>query len=181
MKKKYRLTEYSKLEGKNIFFDANVLIYLFWPSGEHSFEENYSRAFSKLLKQENKFFVDFIIVSEVVNRVLRLEYKKHLLLRALKPSDFSYKKFRNSQEGRDALYDAYLIIKENVLKLFYVAGKAFSKNELEMFLNVDELDFADKAIELLCEENNFVLFTNDSDFKHSNIEVLSGHPAFFKK
>lgn len=169
MAAKYKLQEVSLLNGKDIFFDANVLIYLFWPTGSYYYEQNYARVFRSLLRQGNGLYVDFIIISEIVNRVLRDEHKK------LQPC-MKIKEFRDSPEGQQVLSDIYLIIKSNILSKFIVFGKAFDKNDIEGFLVVDQLDFVDKATQCICKENSFVLLTNDKDFKDCDLDILTGNP-----
>jgi predicted nucleic acid-binding protein len=169
MATKYRLQDVAQLAGKDVFFDANILIYLFWPTGQHSFEKNYARVFSNLLRQGNNLFVDFLVLSEVINRVVRIEHKKL-------NSTQKFKDFRNSQNGKDALYDIYIIV-NNILKKFNVVGKAFNKQEIESYLTVDELDFVDKATVTLCKENALVLLTNDKDFKNTDLDILTGNPS----
>jgi predicted nucleic acid-binding protein len=169
MPTKYRLQDVTKLIGKNVFVDANVLIYLFWPTGQHSFEQNYARVFRNLLRQENKLFVDFLVISEVINRVVKIEHQK------LSPTQ-KFKDFRNSQEGKDVLNDIYIIVKDCIFKRFDVIGKNFNKKEIEDYLEVDELDFVDKVIVTLCKEHTFVLLTNDKDFKNTDLDILTGNP-----
>lgn len=169
MAKKYQLQQTAQLNGKNIFFDANVLIYLFWPTGRQSFERDYARVFRNLLRQGNTLSVNFLVISEVINRIIRIEHKK------INPN-LKYKDFRNSQDGKEALNDIYVIVKDNILNRFEIVGKAFSKQEIEDFLVVDELDFIDKAIVTTCKENALVLLTNDKDFRNTDIDVLSGNP-----
>jgi predicted nuclease of predicted toxin-antitoxin system len=41
---------------------------------------------------------------------------------------------------------------------------------------MDALDFLDKGILKTCQDNNFVLLTNDKDFKNANIDILTGNP-----
>lgn len=164
----YKLQDFEKLKDRAVFFDANILIYLFWPTGQHHFEKNYARVFRNLLKQENKMFVDFLIISEVINRVIRFEHQK------INPYQ-KFKDFRNSQEGKEALNDIYLIVKDRVLNQFEVIGKAFDKQDIENKLIIDELDFVDKAIVELCQEHNLVLLTNDKDFKNADLDILTGN------
>ena len=170
---KYRLQDVSQLNGRNIFFDANVLIYLFWPTGQHSFEQNYARVFRNLLRQGNNLFVDFLVTSEVINRILRNEHQR------INPSQ-KFKDFRNSEDGKDALEDIYIIVKNDILARFNIVGKAFNSQEIESLLSVDELDFVDKATVTLCEENNFVLLTNDKDFRDCGLDMLTGNPHILK-
>ena len=165
----YKLQDYAHLSGKDVFVDANVLIYLFWPTGQHSFESNYARVFRNLLRQGNNLYVDFLVISEIVNRVLRIEYLKL-------NSNQKFKDFRNSQDGKDVISDIYLIVQNDILSSFKIIGKSFNKSDIEGFLIVDQLDFVDKATVSICTENNLVLLTNDRDFKNSGLDILTGNP-----
>lgn len=165
----YKLQDYAHLSDKDVFVDANVLIYLFWPTGQHSFESNYARVFRNLLRQGNSLYVDFLVISEVVNRVLRIEHVKL-------NSNQKFKDFRNSQDGKDVINDIYLIVKNDILSCFKIIGKSFNKSDIEGFLIVDQLDFVDKATVSICSENNLVLLTNDKDFKNSGLDILTGNP-----
>ncbi|MDP4226890.1 MAG: PIN domain-containing protein [Bacteroidota bacterium] len=168
MPTRYSLQNVTRLKNQSVFVDANVLIYLFWPTGSYWQEQNYATVFRNLLKQGNNLFVDFLIISEVVNRILRIEHQK------LNPTQ-KFKEFRNSQDGKDALADIYTIIKNDILNRFSVVGKAFNKQETENCLVVDELDFVDKAIVEVCKENSLVLLTHDKDFKDSDLDILTGN------
>lgn len=165
----YRLQDATQLQGRHIFVDANVLIYLFWPTGSHHFEQNYARVFRTLLTQGNPLYVDFLVISEVINRVLRIE---HLKLN----SNVSFKNFRDSQDGKDTLDDIHTIIKGNILNRFNVEGKIFNNQEMENLMVINDLDFVDKATVSLCAEKSLVLLTNDRDFKNSGLDILTGNP-----
>lgn len=169
MATKYRLQDVAQLNGRDIFLDANILIYLFWPTGQYHFEQNYARVFRNLLRQQNNLFVDFLMISEVINRILRIEHKK------INPTQ-KFKDFRNSQDGIDALNDIYIIVKNEILNRFNILGKAFDKQDIELFLAIDDLDFVDKATVKLCKENTLVLLTNDKDFRNADLDILTGNP-----
>ena len=53
------------------------------------------------------------------------------------------------------------------------------KDDLMIMCKVDELDFSDKAIIKICEDNQFILLTNDTDFKNSYIDIVSCHKRMF--
>jgi len=165
----YRLQDVLQLNGRDIFVDANVLIYLFWPTGQYQYEQNYARVFRNLLRQGNNLFIDFLVISEVINRVVRIEHQKI-------NGNQKFKDFRNSEEGKDVLNDIYVIVKNDILTRFNIIGKAFSKQDIEDSLIVDELDFVDKATVALCKENNLVILTNDRDFKNVGLDILTGNP-----
>lgn len=169
MATKYRLQDVAQLNGRDIFLDANILIYLFWPTGQYHFEQNYARVFRSLLRQQNNLFVDFLMISEVINRILRIEHKK------INPTQ-KFKDFRNSQDGIDAINDIYIIVKNEILNRFNILGKVFDKQDIELFLTIDDLDFVDKATVKLCKENTLVLLTNDKDFRNADLDILTGNP-----
>lgn len=113
-------------------------------------------------------FVDFSIISEFINRTVRIEHNN-------KQPGTKFKKFRNSLEGQNALSDIHLIVKSNILSQFNIIEKAFSKREIEQLLVVDDLDFVDKSTLTICKENAFVLLTHDGDFKNADIDILTGN------
>lgn len=180
MAKKFRLAEVSDLKDRSVFFDANVLIYLFWPTGRQTFEAYYANAFARLLRQQNTFFVDFSVISEIINRAIQTEYSKYLLTHSLSKNDFKYKDYRNSADGQEALKDIYLVVEQQILNRFEVKGKIYTEDTLKKLLVVDELDFVDKSIVDICRENNFVLLTNDKDFRDTNIDILSCNKHLFR-
>jgi len=177
MANKYFLNQVETIPNRRIFFDANVLIYLFWPSGRYRWERNYSRAFASLLRQNNELYVDFLVISEIINRAHRIEYEKHLRNNNLTKQQFSYKNYRDGAEGQSALSDIYLVVNDSILTTFSVIEKSFDKGVIQSFLTVETLDFVDKAILNICLENDYVLCTNDRDYKDSNIDILTSNPV----
>lgn len=169
MKQKYSIDDITDLKDRAVFFDANVLIYLFWPSGKYTLEKKYARIFGRLLRQGNQLVVDIMVISEVINRVIRIEHEK----RNKKNHSVSFKKYRDSKHGKEALRDIYTRIRNDILKRFTIVGKLFDNKQVDGLMVVDKLDFVDKSIAVICRENNFVLITNDADFKDADFGVLS--------
>jgi predicted nucleic acid-binding protein len=169
MATKYRLQDVSLLGNKGVFIDTNVFIYMYWSTNSNAWEQNYVRVFTNLLRKNTALYVDFLVISEIINRVLRIEHNR------LQPN-IDFKRFRDSQEGKNSLSDIYLIVQNDILSKVNVVGKAYNKQAIENFLAVDSLDFIDKSIVELCKDNSLVLLTNDRDFKNSNIDILSGNP-----
>lgn len=177
MSTKYSLVSIPTIQNRKIFFDTNVLIYLFWPSGSYNWESIYSRAFGQLLRQQNELVVDFIVISEVINRSHRLEYEKHLTENNIRRNQLPFKQYRDSAEGQSALSDIHLIIETSILNRFTIIGKSFTKEEIQSFLTLEPLDFNDYGIMLTCKENDCILLTNDKDYKVADIEILTSNPA----
>lgn len=180
MKKRYSSKDISSINNRQIFFDANVILYIFWPTGKYTWEQHYSSVFGKLMRQNNTLATDFIVISETLNRVIRIEYQKYLYERNLKDDDYKFKEYRDSSDGKEVLNDIHTIVKSKILTKFSIIGKTFQKSDIETFLSVDSLDFSDKAILSLCKESNCILLTNDKDFAESDIEILTSHPVLLK-
>ncbi len=172
MSVKFSSKTIEKLKNRPIFVDANVLIYLFWPTGSVYWENAYAATFKKLLHQGNQLFVSFLVLSEFVNTVTRIEKER------LKNKD-SYKKFRSSSKGQTFLKSVYTVVKAEILDIFKMTGKIFDKQSVEDCLIVDELDFNDKGIFQLCREKSFVLWTNDKDFKNTDLDVLTENRSYY--
>ena len=177
---KYSLRNIAAVQNKKVFFDANILIYLFWPSGAKDWEDKYASIFGEIIRQQNELFVDFIVISEIINRAIHIEHEKYCKLNNIIKNDLPFKKYRDSRNGQDALSDIHLIVETNILDKFTVIGKAFTEAEIQSFLIVNTLDFADKGILLTCKENACVLLTNDTDYTMADIDILTCHPAILR-
>jgi len=180
MAKRYNESNLQSLTDRQIFFDANILLYLFWPTGSMEWSNIYSKIFNILIRNGNKMFVDFTVISEVVNKAIKTEYDKHCQINNTSKENFKYKDFRNSKSGVEAFNDIYYVVKKQILKHFEITGKAFTKLDIENLLTIDSLDFNDKAIATICSENNFVLLTNDSDFVDADVDILTENRKLFR-
>lgn len=171
---RYTENDIPKIVDQSLFFDANVLLYLFFTTASASrWQKEYSKIFRLLLNMgQNRLVIDSRIISEVINRALREEYK----LFVAKNGETSFKSYRNSQDGKNKLEQIYDIFDQIILPRFFIEGKIYDKKEIEALLKVDDLDFNDKLICKLCEEKKYILITNDKDFISSNIDILSANP-----
>ncbi len=166
--RKYARKDIQKLKGRAIFFDANVLIYLFWSIPNDSKAERYASFFSVLLENKNRLVVNSFVLSEVINRELRIEYNNS-------DKTLDFKEFRNSPDGIQAQKDIFEIVKGRILNTFSVIDEKLSAQDIAAMLTVDKLDFNDKIIADTCRKNNFVLLTHDADFSNSDIEILTAN------
>lgn len=177
MPNRYNSLTVSSVANTNVFFDANILIYLFGNGTPttSNWENQYATLYTKLSNQNNRFIVDYIVISEFVNRVIKLEYKNYLITNSLSEQAYSYKTYRNSSDGQQALADIYLTVKDDILSYFEVVEQSYSKTDLISMSCVDQLDFSDKAIIKICENNAYILLTNDQDYTHTTVDILSCH------
>lgn len=169
MKKVYRCKDIPNLKGRNIFFDANILLYLYFATPSmKNWPTKYSAVFSKLVANGNRFIVDYNVLSEVINRELRLSYEP---FRAVN-QNLKYKHWRDSADGKNAEIRTYSLIK-SLFQHFSIDGKVYEFEDVNSMLSPSNLDFMDKAIINLCQAKGYVLLTNDKDFFGADLEILS--------
>lgn len=162
----YKISEHEK-----VFIDTNILIYLFSPdfvSSNTMYIDQYSKILDILLQKNAQIFISSIVVSEFINRVLRIDYEKH---KEIYP-DFK-KDYRNSQQYKDTLE---LILKElkKILKISQQIDDNFSEFDTFAWYKKDvsqDLDFNDLQIAFCIEKNNLKLLSNDHDFENFGINT----------
>ncbi len=162
---------YKVSENEQVFIDTNILIFLFSPDFVSSNERNieqYSKILEILLEKDAKLHISSIVVSEFINRILRIGYEKN----RDKYPDFK-KDYRNSSEYKETLK---LILKElkKILKISHKINDDFDEFDILSWYQKDinqDLDFNDLHIAYLVEKNNLKLLSNDSDFKNFGIDT----------
>lgn len=149
--KTYSDKEISLLIGRAIFFDANVLMYIFFDSARQTshFNKSYTAIYSKLCRQKNDFKISFVVLSEIINSVLRTDFKEQNKL-----ANFNtFKDYRKSEKGIESLRLIHEVLKNAIEKTkFNIIGENFSKENIYSFLEVNDLDFSDKAIYHICKK-----------------------------
>lgn len=94
MANRFTQDDLSKISGRTVFFDANIILYLFWPVfSKGNAPQKYAAIFGKLLKNKNDLALNTFVISEVINRVLRLEWGNQT------NKNIDFKQFRNSDAG----------------------------------------------------------------------------------
>ena len=180
MSNRYRQSDIPQIPNKNVFFDANVLIYVFWPtlnSDSNSPAIRYSSILGTLFRNGFKLYLNSTIVSEAINRVLRIEYEKYKV--AHNVSNLAFKDYRDSADGMLVQQDVFGMFNNRILNLFSVKEKCLTKDMVKSFLTIDSLDFNDKIIVDICKSNGFVLLTHDKDFANEDVDIISANGNFF--
>lgn len=178
----YHNRDISSLSNRKVFLDANILMYLFCPIGGYRevVVNNYSSAFSLLLQNEKiKLIMDFVILSEFINSYLRLAFK---LYREQNNRIYNFKRdYKPTQDYSDNLQILIATIKNDILPYVEWSTYSSTRTDIDTFLNTlqtDKSDFNDLHIAQLCRTNNYILMTNDLDFKNMNLDILTTHPTY---
>lgn len=179
MARRYKETNISALSDRTFFFDANILIYIFWSVYNKSSYFDYSTIYHKLVENNTNCIINMAVLSEIINRVIRIEYSIYLNENQLKEEEYKFKKYRNSFEGKETQQLIYDIICSKILPYFEIVDDNFSQQDLIHMLKVDSLDFNDKIIVSTCLAKNAILLTHDKDFSNSDIDILSKNSKLF--
>ena len=162
---------YNISKNEKVFIDTNILIYLFSPdfvSSNEKYIEQYSKILEILLQNNAQLYISSVVVSEFINRILRIDYEKN--------KDFypDFKQdYRKSQKYKETLN---LILKElkKILKISHKINDTFGDFDLLSWYQRDNnqnLDFNDLQIAFIIEKNHLKLLSNDSDFENFGINT----------
>jgi len=177
--KAHNSLRYHFQEGEPILVDANVWLYLQPPASNPAppFARRYSAAMKNLIEAKAKPIVDCLVLSEYINRYLRIEY--NALYQAKYPN---YKAFRTSGDfkyvARSAVAEA-----RQILSLATSLDTALSEVNIADILQGAEtgtFDFNDGMLVEMCRLRGWKLLTDDADMQVGGIEVLTTNPRLLK-
>ena len=174
---RYEINQLDQLASEKFFFDTNILLYLFYSHTVDWASRSYSNLYMQMLNRGMRMYIDNTVLSEFINRVIRIEYDMKM---KMSPDEvMPFKRYRDTEEGQHTVNHANNLVK-NILKFIMIDGEVMDKMDIQSILIVDSLDYNDKIIEHLCESKGYVLVTNDIDFKESEIDILSAHRGFYE-
>jgi hypothetical protein len=174
----YRFNDITHLKKRELFVDANILLFRFYREQgvvPRCRARAYMKAYDRLVEDQVPLRTSFDVISEYINRSMRMAQDDSTL------SGAAFKIFRNSQEGHDALQRIHDTLKNDILKQVLIVERPFDNETVEKFLVIDRLDFVDKSIVAICQGKSYVLFSDDGDYKESDIEVLTNNPVFWRE
>ncbi len=170
--KAYDLSCYAFAAGEQILVDTNVWLYLFPApvNPPHHVAQQYSKAFANLLSAEAEPVLDPLIVSEYLNRYIRIEWQG-----VYKRAYPAFKDFRRSPDFSSVASAAETFAKR-ILRFCTV--HSIPANELDLPLALADfssgnVDFNDALLVDICKKRNLKLMTHDGDFQDGGIEVLT--------
>jgi len=164
--------------GEKILLDANIWLMLQPPSGRPDTTGAtavYSSAFARLMRANAEPVIESLVLSEYLNRYLRLEYNGSWEGRYGRNGGF--KAFRRSADflplGRSAVVDA-----RRILSLASTRDSPLHLVDLPSILSETEaggLDFNDGMLAETCRLRGWKLLTHDRDMTVGGIEVLTAN------
>lgn len=168
---KIDITSYTPTETDKLFFDTNVWMRLFWPSGNSgkTTQKKYSDFLKKAMNNKSSIYISSMILSEFFNACLRLEFN---IKKRNDPQVNDYKKdYRNTAECLSNMKLLETIYKNN----FSICEKIddnFSNIDLEkIFQNISNADFNDAYILELASQENLKIVSHDRDMINNSFSV----------
>lgn len=160
----YEFTNKNKL-----LFDTNIWFYLYAPQGKPNKQTDvYSQAFANILKARSDIFIDVLILSEFINRYARQR----------EPAESKgFKSFRKSQEFR-AIAVEIANISRRILDCSQRVSNRFDLIDAKVLLTEFENnrpDFNDQILVEICKSHDFMLVTDDADFKDCDCTILTAN------
>lgn len=155
-----------------ILIDANVWLYLQPPAVQPGsrLTAAYSKVYERLLKAKAQPVVDALVLSEYLNRYLRLEYDA-----AWRSTYPQFKVFRRSVEGIRLAQAAAADVRR-ILQSATPQDTPLSRSDLSMVLEAVEaggVDFNDGILIESCRLQGWKLLTHDGDMSVGGIDVLT--------
>lgn len=155
-----------------ILVDANVWLYLQPPAAQPAppWALAYSNVYARLLKAGARPVIDALILSEYLNRYVRLEYDANW-----KTAYPRFKDFRQSANGIGVLSAAVADV-SCIVKTTTLHDTPLCSIDVPAVLDAVKcgtLDFNDGLLIQSCRLNGLKLLTNDSDVAMGGIEVLT--------
>lgn len=165
-------------EDDGLLIDTNVWLRLNGPQvREDQKTRKYSDALRKIRHAQGDVFVDILVLSEFVNKYLRIKYK------AWKPiPEASFKDFRSSTDYPAVAKDIANAVR-GILKTCRPVNSGLESIDMEALLTdfeQKERDFNDQVLAELCASKNLALITHDGDFKGYGITVLTANPQMLE-
>ena len=157
-------------------FDTNVWLYIFGPvAGAGTYRQRvYSRLLSDIISRKAGLFITSLVVSEYINRVLRIGFDNWKVATRNPLADFK-RDYRSTDDYADALADAKLQIRE-ILNLCNRYPDGFNAVDIDSVLNMmgQSADYNDSYLVLCCKNRNIKLVSSDKDLQKisSGIELI---------
>jgi predicted nucleic acid-binding protein len=180
----YRLEDTKFLLQKTVFPDANVFIYRYFPGvNPDKFTQPYGLAYNRLKRQGTRFVATMAILTEVANRVYKEQWKtwrEEQIAFGFHPTG-KYKKFRRNATGKAMLEEVYKVIRNKILEHVELIDKHFTKAQAKALFVVQDMDLPDKVIAAICKENDYIVFTHDGDFVHTDVDILTANGVILQQ
>lgn len=185
MSKILDIKTYQLKADEKFLLDANIWLYLYCPLGNYrqTAIQGYDGFLKKAIGVKATILVSSLVLSEVINRWLRLDFGIYRKLHKKKNMDFKTD-YRPTANCKGLSQNIAGIIEK---KMFQIAGRIddnFSGiDSSDILNNLADNDFNDLYYSKLAGINNLTIVTDDADFGSIPlpVTVLTGNPKLLRK
>jgi hypothetical protein len=167
------IKSYSPKSSDIFFFDNNIWMFLFCPLGNYNQnkQKHFSSFFQSIQSLKCGIFINSLVVSEFVNRNLRIDFE--LWKKDVKNYGADYKKdFVGSERYKDTVIEIQITINK-ILKICEKSSDNFNAIDIkDILLHLEYIDFNDSYYLALAKLSKWKIVTDDGDFiKYSGHQV----------
>lgn len=148
---------------KGILVDTNIWLYLFGPKNGDN-DHGYGEFLQYSLDHGINLYLTPFIISEFINRTVRLEFAEFLADSDTDSSDISYKRdFRPTDRYNEIYKKSLDVVKDEILtdSNLLIPTNSITVSSLD---NPHMLDFNDETIIRTAIDNNLNIATHDRDY-----------------
>lgn len=174
MAKVERIGNFKVKSGDYFFFDNNVWMFLFSPiSGVNSYQQKvYSGLLREIQSARATIFINSLVVSEYINRSLRLNYSlwRDRQFKSGNTSTDYKRNYRPTEDFNAAQREAYDEMSD-ILSIALRKPDDFNALNLDDVMNANGMDFNDAYYANFCRLNRLILVTDDRDLQNSLLDI----------
>jgi len=160
------LKEHNVSPLNSYLFDTNVWLYIYGPlaNSERKKQNLYAKLLRDILDRKAGLFITSIVLSEYINRVLRIEFD-HWKKRTDNINADYKRDYRTTDDFKDSLTDVKAQVKDILHNVTQKRPDDFNNIDIDSIVNTmsNSSDFNDVYLVRCCERGNMCFVSDDKD------------------
>ena len=165
------IAAYKFTSSDHLLLDANVWLFVYGPQKPGDYRAAvYSQALLSILAAKSHIYIDVLVVSEFINTYARTQFY-------MTEVGGEFKQFRKSAAFKPVAQDIAAAVKRVLQHCTRVTNR-FESQSIDGMLNeyaMGDSDFNDQVLLNLCKDANWMLVTDDGDFRNRGVAVITAN------
>lgn len=161
-----KLKEHNVSPLNSYLFDTNVWLYIYGPlaGSEKRKQSQYASLLRDIVDRKAGLFITSMVLSEYINRVLRIEFEQWKKHNGLYNADYK-RDYRTTEDFQDALADVKAQVKDILYNVTQKRPDDFNNIDIDGIVNSmsNSADFNDVYLVRCCERGNMCFVSDDKD------------------
>lgn len=161
-----KLKEHNVSPLNSYLFDTNVWLYIYGPlaGSEKRKQSQYASLLRDIVDRKAGLFITSMVLSEYINRVLRIEFERWKKYKGLYNADYK-RDYRATEDFQDALADVKAQVKDILYNVTQKRPDDFNNIDIDGIVNSmsNSADFNDVYLVRCCERGNMCFVSDDKD------------------